>query len=675
MPPFKKTFPLLKTILVLVLFSSPGIFAQSKVDSLRLAINNAPNDSLKVIAYSNLSNELIKEPKKVLEILSEMNAYSEKIKKDKDKALCLRKIGAIYSFLNYFDKALEFTYRAADLFEKAGDHYGLAYCYNNIGNFYNYKGEFTKDIRFQERSAEYHLKSIRLRDTIKDSLPLMNSYNNIGNTYKELKKYDLALQYYNKSYAMALRSNDPKFLEMISENLGNCYSTLGKNDNKQAFYKQALFYFMNVIRNYNGSNPSRGYSNTLSSIGIIYAEMGNASLGISYLEKGLKMAQEINDKSCIMQAASGLSKAYEKKGDCVKALQFLREYNTNKDSLINERNSNSIEEMQVLYQSSQKDKEIERLSTEKRIADAELSRQRLIIFSTVGTIIFALVLAIVIWSRYNLKKRANLELRKAYHNIEMKNHQITDSINYAKRLQNSILPPVSMIRASLPNFFVYYEPRDIVSGDFYWFSKNGSKLFVIVADCTGHGVPGALMSMVGNTLLNEIINQKGILDPGTILEHLDKGISMALRQQGHDALTQDDGMDISICCVDENDRSVLKYAAANHSIFVKTNAGLTELKGDIFSIGGSMGVNAKKFNTYEYNVTGRSCVIMSSDGYYDQFGGTANGKYLVSRFEKFIIEADLSKDPAQLFKTEIEKWRGDHKQTDDILVAGFTLGV
>jgi serine phosphatase RsbU (regulator of sigma subunit) len=265
-------------------------------------------------------------------------------------------------------------------------------------------------------------------------------------------------------------------------------------------------------------------------------------------------------------------------------------------------------------------------------------------------------------------------LENAYEKIEATNLQITDSINYSKRIQTAILPPKELLAKHLNNVFAYYAPKDIVSGDFYWFAELHSKLFFIVVDCTGHGVPGALMSMIGNTLLNDIINQKEICDPGEILNQLNTGVKHALRQSGSDLVSQDDGMDVSICCLDKNDPFVLKYAAANHTIFVKANGKLSELTGDIYSIGGDHGRIEKRFHTKTYALEPNSFIVMSSDGFYDQFGGPKNKKFLITRFEELILASDLEKNnTADVFAKTIENWRGAQKQTDDICVVGFKV--
>ena len=581
----------------LIVFLFLDLSAQHTQDSLRAIIKTTTSDSIKVVAYTDLCNSLINEPKKALGVLMEMSVFCDKIKGERNKALGLRKVGVIYGNLNYTDRALEYNFKSAEIFEAIKDKSGLAYCYNNIGNGYNSKGGFTGDKQFLNRAIEYHFKSISLRDSIKDTIPLQMSYGNLGSVYLSLGEYDKALMYYNKSYALAMRIGNIGLAESIYESMAGCYIEKGKKENNSAYYKQALYYLISTLKSYNGKNPSSGFANAFVKMGYIYYKIGNSHLGMSYLQKGLAMAKEINDKDAIRDAAETLSEVYEKNGDYQKALELLHLYNSNKDSLINEKNTSSTEEMQTLFQTSKKDKEIEKLNVEKRITDAEILRQRTIIFSTVGAVISVLVLVLVIWSRFNLKKKANLQLSEAYKKIETKNQQITDSINYSKRIQSAILPPIDLINSKLNNFFIYYASKDIVSGDFYWFSEHENKLFFIVVDCTGHGVPGALMSMIGNTLLNEIINQKNITQPGEILSNLNKGVKHALRQSGSDGISQDDGMDVSICCVDKNNTTVMKYACANHSIFVKSKNSIVELTGDIYSIGGDFGSTEKSFET------------------------------------------------------------------------------
>ena len=665
-----------KFIVLFFIFLSVNYFAWNPVDSLRNMINSGNSDSLKVAVFIKYTYTYGNEPETVLGLISELVNYTEKIADEKTKALALRKIGIVYGSQGYFDKALEYTLLSAIIFEKIKDYYGLAHCYNNIGSNYSSKGSLTNDPLYYSRSIEYHLKCILLRQEMGDTATqIQNSYNNIADAYLAMGDFKKSLEYFNKAYAIYVRTTkDVEGLKLINLNLGSVYFKMGLKENNAEHYKKSLSYYQLLLNDYKKDHqPNEYYAETLTNMGRIYVETGKISDGIDYLLNGFKMSVEIKNKSRILSAAEQLVISFEQKGDYKQADEYLHIYNSIKDTLLNEKNKSNVEQMQALYQSSQKDREIEKLNANKEIQDAKMYRQRVIIFSTIGGILLILIFGFVLLSRYNLKKKANLKLTDAYQKIEIKNRQITDSINYSKRIQNAILPPTSLINEHLKSFFLFYSPKDIVSGDFYWFSSHHDKIFFIAADCTGHGVPGALMSMIGNTLLNEIINQKNITDPGQILHHLNNGVMNALHQNDNDLLTQDDGMDISVCCIDKN-HNVLKYAAANHSIFIKNKNCVTELKGDIYSIGGNMAITDKYFVSNEYKIDGDCYVIMSTDGYYDQFGGKNDTKYLVSRFEEWILNTDFEKeDPTTKLKIAFENWKGPRKQTDDVLVAGFKI--
>jgi serine phosphatase RsbU (regulator of sigma subunit) len=666
---------MLKRIVILFLLIGFTAVSGGVQDSLRAIIKGGGSDSAKVIAYTNLVVGFINEPNKALEVLNEMRSFCDtKINDPRIKALCLRKLGILYSNLNNNDKALEFTFKSADLFEALKDTQGIANCYNNIGSYYHTKGNFTQDRSFHKRAIEYHLKAMQLRMRSKDLSQIHNSYNNIGGAYMSMDDYEKALDYFNKAHDAYVKLGDQNGIAMINTNLGDCYLYLGLRDTSAPHLRKALSYFLQVIKSLDPTEASERYAGSLNSVGQIYYATGNKQLGISYLQKALDMGNAIHDKSVIMDASWNLLRLYEDAGDHKKALELMHIYIANKDSLLNEKNGNSMEEMLTLYQSSQKDREIEQLNDEKTVAESELARSRVIIFSSIGVAVLIFILVLVLWKGNAAKRKANRKLAQAYSAIEATNMQITDSINYSKRIQTAILPPIDLLSKSLKNFFIYYAPKDIVSGDFYWFSEINDKLYFVVVDCTGHGVPGALMSMIGNTLLTKIINQLEVSDPGEILNQLNQGVKHSLRQSGSDVVSQDDGMDVSICCIDKKDPSVLKYACANHSIFIKVNGKVTELTGDIYSIGGDFGTVGKSFESKTHILEPNSFIVMSTDGYYDQFGGPNNKKFLVSNFEELILHTDLEKqNAAEVFAKKLSGWSGSQKQTDDILVAGFKV--
>jgi serine phosphatase RsbU (regulator of sigma subunit) len=662
-----------KTILLLSVLSFAFVKANNYHDSLRSVLQTSSSDSVKTMAYNALFYGSINEPVKALEIISEAKLFCSGISDQRNKAFCMRKIGTFYHRLNYFDKALECYINASDMFSQIDDKEGLANCYNNIGNAYASKGELTNDVMFYDRAIEYHLKCMALRREV-DSTQISNSYNNIGIAYMNKEDFKQALNYFNaayKGYSKLPKENNAN--DMLMLNLGDVYMKMAIKENRREYYDKAMAYYKDRLESYKKGGPNERHSQVLTKIGQIMCALGECREAMKFLNRGLEMARQVKNKGAIMEASLQYSKALEQTGENALALQYMHLYNETKDSLINQRNRESTEQMAALYNSQQKDREIEKLNTEKEIKDAKIGRQRMVMISFIGGFLLVLCLGFVLLSRYNLKKKANRKLEDAYYKIEIKNRQITDSINYARRIQNAILPPSEILSQNFKDVFVFYVPKDIVSGDFYWFSKAKGKSFFVVADCTGHGVPGALMSMIGNTLLNEIVNQKGICDPGEILFHLDAGVGQALRQDETHVLSQDDGMDVSVCVMDEKDKGKICFASANHIAFLKTGNDIQEIRGDIYSIGGGLNHQAKMFTSKEITVQENDFIIMSTDGFYDQFGGKENRKFMISKFEELITHTDLSLNAESSLRSSFENWKGDQRQTDDILVAGFRI--
>ena len=257
--------------------------------------------------------------------------------------------------------------------------------------------------------------------------------------------------------------------------------------------------------------------------------------------------------------------------------------------------------------------------------------------------------------------------------IEKKNLEITDSINYAQRIQNAILPEDQEIARLFPESFILFLPKDIVSGDFYWFGEHHGNQIVAVVDCTGHGVPGAFMSMIGNSLLNQIIHENNITSPSEILYHLDKGVKHALRQEGTGLSYQDDGMDASIFCFKDNQKELLFAGASLSSILIHDRA-LRKIEGDIYSIGGvfSPGIN-DRFASNKISLHSGDLLYLYSDGYQDQFGGLENTKFMASGFEKLLLEISTKTmtEQKKLLNDSFTSWRRNVKQTDDVLVIGL----
>jgi len=257
-------------------------------------------------------------------------------------------------------------------------------------------------------------------------------------------------------------------------------------------------------------------------------------------------------------------------------------------------------------------------------------------------------------------------------NLYKKNAQLTQSLNYARRIQSSLLPSIDEIRSILPKSALFFQPRELVSGDFYWFRSVGTKIILAEIDCTGHGVPGAFMSMIGNTLLNEIVVNREVTEPADIFLSLNEELTSIFTRNEFEVEDQDEGMDLTLVVYDTREMT-LKIASAMQNFFVVKNGEVEVYKGDIFSIGGLISRLKKPvYNTHVFNVEEGLRVIICSDGFIDQFGSEAKDKYGVDRFVSLIgstlkLPVDQQIDS---IKSGFFSWKGTQEQLDDVLIVG-----
>jgi serine phosphatase RsbU (regulator of sigma subunit) len=257
--------------------------------------------------------------------------------------------------------------------------------------------------------------------------------------------------------------------------------------------------------------------------------------------------------------------------------------------------------------------------------------------------------------------------------LGIKNKEITDSIKYAKRLQEAILPPSALVKRLLPDSFVLYKPKDIVSGDFYFVEEWGGKVFVAAVDCTGHGVPGAFMSIVGYNLLNQALNVYGLEKPFLILNDLNKNISKMLHQSQEDSAVKD-GMDICLISLDK-EKKILEYAGAYNPLWIVRKGELIELKPDKFPVGAFLGEDIKYFTHNMFQLEPDDMLYLFTDGYADQFGGPAGKKFKYKQLQQLMITNSVKAVNEQYlgFDETFEKWKGNLEQIDDILMIGIKI--
>ena len=318
------------------------------------------------------------------------------------------------------------------------------------------------------------------------------------------------------------------------------------------------------------------------------------------------------------------------------------------------------------------------VSAEKELASAQLyieeqdnniSAQGNFIYAMIGLVLLMAALAFILFRSSKEKQRMNTILAA-------KNQKIMDSIQYAERIQKSVLLSDAQIKSILPESFIYFQPVDTVSGDFYWLSEVNNTIILAAVDCTGHGVPGAFMSLIGNTLLNQIVNEKKETKAGVILSKLHDGIVTSLQQSSDESLAQD-GMDISLCCIDKATNE-LTFSGAMNPLYIVDNDEVKVLSGDLKGIGGTIRNKIEanvKFSEQKIKLNKGAFIYLFSDGYMDQFGGDNSEKYNIKRFKDLLLSLQKTpmKDQEQIFKNTLSDWKGNENQTDDILVIGAQI--
>jgi serine phosphatase RsbU (regulator of sigma subunit) len=325
---------------------------------------------------------------------------------------------------------------------------------------------------------------------------------------------------------------------------------------------------------------------------------------------------------------------------------------------------------------ARKEKELQQAQVElknKEIHSKDLQRNLTVV--CVGLLI---ALSLFIYRNFRNQKKSNDLLsqekqlsERLLADIQVKNKAITDNINYAQRIQSAILPDLDLIYATLPHSFVLYLPKDIVSGDFYAYAERKDRVLIIAGDCTGHGVSGAFMSMIGNSLLNQIINEKGIEEPATILNMLNAAVIESLKQNVNES---HDGMDIAICAFDRDSR-LMHYAGANRPLWLVRDKAIHVYKPDKFPIGGLQAARDRTFTNYTIELQPNDAIYIFTDGYADQFGGPQGKKLMTSRFKEMLLDIqDLTMEAQHNhLKTSFENWKGNEEQVDDVLVIGIRV--
>ncbi len=465
-------------------------------------------------------------------------------------------LGRIYEKRSMYDKAIEYYIDALKIKEKLNDKKGIASIYNSIGLIYYYQANSVL-------SLKNFNAALNIAQEINLPLAIASIYNNIGLLYIDQKKFDSALVNFNKSLSFYEKIKDQYGISTCYSNLGICYYSKGD-------LITAEQYFNNAISIKEKTEDNFGLVSTYISLAVLYQKQKNYDKALSIIEKAINISSKLDYKEGLSRAYFVQSELYSQKGNYKEAYENFIKYHVLQDSIFNEKSTKIISSLQEQYQAEKREKEIE-------LANSKIKQQSILIYAALLVIALVLSLSFVILRSYRQKKKANellsaqnIEIMKQKNIIEEKNRDILSSIAYAKRIQDAILPQPSFINKYLTNSFVLFLPKDIVSGDFYWFMQLSNEVILFaVVDCTGHGVPGAFMSIVGYNSLNQVIKEFSIHNPALILDKLNELVQQALHTQEQEIK---DGMDIALCWLNIKERR-LRYAGANNPLYIISNDG------------------------------------------------------------------------------------------------------
>ncbi|MDG2344121.1 MAG: tetratricopeptide repeat protein [Flavobacteriales bacterium] len=636
-------------------------------------------------------------------VLEEASRLALKANDLKSMARIYNLRGNIFLDKGSFNSSLRCYNRALEISDRINFEDGIVKAYANLGVTNYLVGNYDKAIDF------YNLAIPRL-ETRQDSNTLAIVNSNLATFYQLVGDYDMAIDVCKKSLSY-LKETD---------NLGKstAYVNLGRNYSELFNYKRAIEYYKIAlelsIENGNVRNMITCYNN----IGISYVSMGQFNKGVTNLDKGLKMAEKHGMDSDVAQLKFFLAKAYLDNGEISQATSLAEESSRIADSLkimelmfnnymlladlyeqlndfqlcnevlkkhieINqevqdEYYHHELSVMEAKYKVDIKEQHIKMLvqdslykqqvvsSQEKELKWKKAETNYLILG---GLLLFLGTLLITYFllqykkvNKYIVAQKEKVELQKK--TIEIKNRDITDSIKYAERIQKTILPAKYKLREYLPDSFVLYKPKDFVAGDFYWLEKNDSSVMFAVADCTGHGVPGAIVSVVCHNALNRSVRQYGLTAPNQILD-MTKSIVVDEFSKNEDVR---DGMDIALCALSGNK---LHFSGANNPLWLVRKGVLTAYKPDKQPVG-KYEIN-NPFTNHEIELQKNDMIYIFSDGFSDQFGGEKGKKYMAGKFKKLLISiSELAPQKQRMaLEKEFNEWKGNQEQIDDVCVIGF----
>jgi len=671
----------IKTLFIVFVLAiePPGLLNCQSSDSILYVLNHGvvKNDEVKFEFLCSLASNSV-DFDTILKYSDQAIALAEKLDISPAQPYVFKGFGYLNS--GRLASALECFMKAADCYKADRINVGTAATYTYIAEAYNLQGNFGNAKGYLKSAVEIFRKE-------NDTIGFASALTNLGYTNYSMGQYDSALVLYSET------SEIYKKLGLMTE-YAFCIGNSGLVYSRQSEFKKAEYSLLSAIEMLSENGNERALIQFMIEYAGILQHKGEIEKAIVTATVSFNNAAKNDILEFERDAALRLSKLYQSSGKFDSAYHYQSVYINAADSIKSISNIQKMADLRTEFEVAKKQAEVDVLRKNKII-------QLIVILGL--ALILLLAIGIILLYYYSLKRSQKLtaelderrilleaqsqKLKEQGEELRQQKEEIISSINYAKYIQSSLLPEEEQLKSLLGEHFVLYKPKDIVSGDFYWISNVENKTVVAAADCTGHGVPGAFMSMLGTALLNEIVNKEYITHPGVILRHLRKEVINSLQQKGERG-EQKDGMDIALCTIDIEEMR-LQFAGANNPLYLIRKSNLEgvgiphfesggeyqlyEIKGDRMPIG--INDRMDNFTCHEIEIFKGDKFYLLTDGFPDQFGGSDTKKFGYRRFREQLMmdnSSTMADNKLRLEKT-LNEWMGDNNQIDDILVIGFSI--
>ncbi|MFT7612597.1 MAG: serine phosphatase RsbU (regulator of sigma subunit) [Parvicellaceae bacterium] len=700
-------------------------------DSIQLILASEINDTLKVQALIDWDDIIYLSDSKldfklnwIIDSLSQQN-LKKKLKESEtnffqnSSSFSSTNLGNIYMSLGKYEEAMKHHVQSFNMEKYLEDKRGMGVSKANMGMI-------SKKIGRYDEAAEYYFQALKLYEDSEYEQGIATLYYNLGNLYTEINDFESALKNYWRGLTSFESTDNQRGVAAAYSSLATVYSEQGRSDSalildfeslriRQSLddksgiahsyrnigskyintlaYDSAIFYLQKGIKLSRKFDDPEGEAAGLGYLGLAYLKSGSKLKSAKTLEEAYRIASKMHFINEEQRASKYLAQSYKELGKYDLALQSFENFISIRDSLDSEANTKAVirQEYKYQYEKQADSVTIEQLkkdelylAEEKRkedLTDKENEKKNLVIAFGAGGLGLVLLFTFFIVNRLRItRKQKNIietqkeeveqqksVVERAHEQLEEKNTEIMDSIAYAKRIQSAILPPTKLVKEYLSESFILYKPKDVVAGDFYWMEPIDGKVIFAAADCTGHGVPGAMVSVICNNGLNRSVREYGLADPGQIL---DKTREIVIQEFEKSEEEVKDGMDISLCSLDG---LKLEYAGANNPLWIIRNDEIIETKANKQPIGKY--TDPKPFTTHSIELQKGDTIYIFSDGYVDQFGGEKGKKFKPANLRKLLlsIQDQSMETQKQLLDQAFETWRGDLEQIDDVCMIGVRV--